>query len=146
MTAEIIQFAKPQSIPAKFKPAGHKSVLRRPEPELEKEVVRCAVYGRLYEIEFRGESICRVYFVHHRHRGRDGHIETVRRREWSAGAYGRGELNPEFVEAAWRARGQSGANTSREASIAYLRERHAQLMRQAEKVEATIVVLQRGIN
>jgi hypothetical protein len=33
-----------------------------------------------------------------------------------------------------------------EGAIAQLRERHARLLRQADKVEATIAILQRGMN
>jgi hypothetical protein len=51
-----------------------------------------------------------------------------------------------IVEAARHARGRSGTEDSREAAIAQLRERHSRLIRETEKVEAKIAILQRGIN
>ena len=140
MTAEIIQFGKPLSSPAQLGARRNESIQRRvkPEAESEFEAVRCTVDGKLYEVVFRGASVCDVSALHYRHRaGRGDHIETIRHRH-------RRELDPVIVEAARRARGRSG--TERETAIAQLRDRHARLLRQAEKVETTIAILQREIN
>jgi hypothetical protein len=171
MTAEIIQFAKPQSISAQFRPAGQESVQRRVKPEAENachgaeviarrgrphdrfayrqdpeiEAVRCTVDGRLYEVEFRGASVCYVFSVSYRNR--DGRVDELRRRCWNAAyPWHYSSLDPAIVEAAKRARSRGDAGVSREAAIAQLRDRHARLLRQAEKVEATIAILQHGIN
>jgi hypothetical protein len=74
----------------------------------------------------------------YRVRSRDGGIETLR--------YHHYEFDPVIVEAARHARGRSGTEDSREAAIAQLRERHSRLIRETEKVEAKIAILQRGIN
>jgi hypothetical protein len=151
MSAEIIQFGKAQSISAKSKPAAKKSVQRRvryePEPEPQREAVRCTVDDRLYEVEFYGKSVTRISAIHYRCNGRNGRIETLRYSHWYGSGWGRyGDPDPDIVEAARRARGQVSTGSDREAAIAQLGARHARLMRDAEKVEATIASLQREIN
>jgi hypothetical protein len=146
MSAEIIQFGKPQSISAKFKPSGRKSVRRRvryePEPEPEREAVRCTVDDQLYEVEFYGKSVTRVSSIRYRRSGHNSdRIETLRYR-----CDGRYHCD-EIIEAARRVRGQVSTESDRQAEIvAQLRARHARLTRDLEKVEATIASLQRGIN
>jgi hypothetical protein len=170
MTAEIIQFGKPQSISAKFKPARQKGVQRRVKPEAENachgaeviasggprgrfayrqeseiEAVRCTVDGKLYEVEFRGASACYVFSVSHRNR--DGRVDELRRRCWNAAyPWHYSSLDPAIIEAARLARGRGDTVISQEMAIAQLRKRHAQLVRQAVKVEATIAILQHKIN
>lgn len=152
MTAEIIQFGKPQ-------PAGRKTaastiveqrVLQarraRPKPH-ELEAVRVEVEGRLYEVVFRGKSVDKVSAVHYCLDSRKGRIKTIRYGHWASyGHWNRHELNPAVVEAARRVRGQDGTESNREMAIAQLRQRYARLMREAEKVQATIAIMQRGSN
>lgn len=144
MSAEIIQFGKSQQ--SELKSVEQRSVQRRVmfdmKSDTDKEVVRCTVDGKLYEVEFEGAAVRYVYAVFPRNFG--GRIREMRRRCWFYRSDG--VIDPEIVSAARRARGQSTAEITREASIAQLRERHARLMREAEKVEATIAILQRGIN
>jgi hypothetical protein len=63
MTAEIIQFGKSRLKTAEPK-AG--AVLRalRAMSQVETEAIRCMVNGKLYEVEFRGKTVCNVCAVH----------------------------------------------------------------------------------
>jgi hypothetical protein len=159
MSAEIIQFGRPQSTsgrrkrPPKSVVADETPARASFEPTEEPDEgdgvgVRCVVDGELYEVEFHGANVWSGSLVHNRNSG--GRIEVIRRRIWSAHRqFCRRDLDPAVVEAARRARGRTVAETlrfNREASIKQLRDRYARLMRDAEKVEATIAILQGGMN
>jgi hypothetical protein len=106
------------------------------------EAVRCTVDGKLYEVEFRGETVCKIFTISYRHNRRNGRIETCRLHQWSASGYSRHDCDPKVVEAAWHARNQGGNESDAETVITQLRARHARLVSEAEKVEATIATLE----
>jgi hypothetical protein len=137
MSAEIIHFGRGKAI-------ENVSVqLQRVKIEnvqCMKEAVRCAVDGRLYDVEFSGKDMVRVYTVCHR--GQNDRIQEVRYHQWSASGYCPCDLDPAVVTVARAARGKPAV--VREAVIEQLRQRHAKLLRDAAKVETMIATIQRG--
>ncbi len=143
MTAEIIQFGRAPSSGAKLKAEPIAMARATSQAKPLTEAIRCTVDGKLYEVKFRGKAVCKISAISYRHNRRNGRIETCRLQHWSPNGYSRHDCDPKVVEAAWRVRDQGGGNESdAEMVMSQLRERHARLLREAEKVGATIAALE----
>ena len=105
--------------------------------------VRCVVNERLYEVTFCRDAVRNVYALYLGNRG--GRMFEIRR-DYAASF--RRALDP-IIDVARGARGQSAAEAAvitRKLFISQLKARQRQLTRDAAKVEALIVLLQRDLD
>jgi hypothetical protein len=167
MSAQIIQFGKPQSrkraaeqpdatassmpLVERTKLEMHLSANTRRRRKIDEKAaaVRCRVDGKLYEVRFHGGEVLEVLGIHHR-TSQDGRIAEIKRRHWAAGSDGERDLDRRVVLAAWRERSRNDAERAsrlnREASIAQLLARRARLLHEAEKVKATIALMRHEVS
>ena len=126
MSAQIIQFGKPQSrkraaeqpdATASSMPLVERTKLemqlsantrRRRKMDEKAAAVRCRVDGKLYEVRFQGGEVLEVLGIHHR-TSQDGRIAEIKRRHWAAGSDGERDLDRRVVLAAWRERSRNDA-------------------------------------
>jgi hypothetical protein len=109
MSAEIIQFGKPQSA---TRPGRNEAHDRAPDTTIgkrhlvnrrhKKASVRVMFDGELYEVVFYGDDVQVVYAI--RYRISAGGVQEMKRSRWQGGGYWSRDLNPALVKAAWRAR------------------------------------------
>jgi len=156
MTAEIIQFGKPQSatfrhqqLAATIKQTTRKRLAgveaqaagQRPQRRAPRisETVRFMFGAGLYEVEFCDDHVEDVNAI--KYRITAGGVQEMKRHHWWEGCYCQHDLDPAMVQAARRARGSDGKAAElpfREAALAAFHKRRAKLISEVGKIDATL--------
>jgi hypothetical protein len=145
MTAEIIQFGKPQSAavrPRQHAPVPSDKSVRSRAPRVS-ETVRFTFGSWLYEAKFCGDHVKEVNAIQYRITA--GGVQEMKRSNWWEGCYSRHDPDPAMIEAAKRARASGGKDADipfREAALAAFHKRRAKLISEVEKIDATLASMQ----
>jgi len=148
MSAEIIQFGKPKSVTIKGRVPNSSIGKRRTVGRRlgEKASARFMFDGDLYHADFCGDEMVALFAVQYRISA--GGVQEMKRSFWWRGNYGRFNPDPpKLAEAARSARAKGSDDMMfRDAAITQLRERHAKLVSEVAKIEATIASMQGELN